>query len=85
MAVVRVVAEDELPLPEDLAVGRVWVLSGKEQWSPELSALPERPAVSLADGPKWGPGINVDVGVRLDRGSETWLLRAADQPIKRTD
>ncbi|MBM3315659.1 hypothetical protein FJY71_07485 [candidate division WOR-3 bacterium] len=85
MAAVRVVADDNMPLPDDLAVDAVWVLNGGERWSPPLSERPERLAVHLADGPKWGPGISVDVVVRLARGSEAWLLRAPDVPIKRTD
>lgn len=85
MAVARVVAEDGRFLPEDVAVSRVWVLNGREQWAPELSAAAEPMLAHMTDGPKWGPGISVDVVVRLERGGESWLLRAADQPIKRTD
>jgi len=74
-----------MPLPNDIAIDHVWVLNGKEQWS----AKPESGATGLEtavrNGPKWGPGIKVDVVVRLKRGKQTWLLRAAGVDIKRTD
>jgi hypothetical protein len=39
----------------------------------------------LHGGPKWGPGIKVDVVARLRQGQETFLVRAAEVEIKRTD
>jgi hypothetical protein len=37
-------------------------------------------------GPKWGPGIEVDVVVRLrDAAGKSWYLKARRQPIHRTD
>ncbi len=77
-------------MPQGAFIDRVWVLNGKEQWSAE----PERPSergltMSLSavirGGPKWGPGIAVDVVVRLKQGKQTWFVRAAGVPIKRTD
>lgn len=85
MAALRVTADDGLPLPGGMAIDRVWVLNGSHRWSPPLSKDREQLAVHLAGGPKWGPGINVDVVVRLARGQEVWLLRAAGVPVKRTD
>ena len=38
------------------------------------------------DGPKWGPGVFVDVVVRLtDKEGRHYLLRAPKQYVKRTD
>ena len=38
------------------------------------------------DGPKWGPGIQVDVVVRLlDKEELFYLLKAENQLIQRTD
>ena len=84
-AVVRVNPDDNMPLPDDVAIDRVWVVNGKEQWSPGLTDQSEKLVANLTDGPKWGPGVNVDVVVRLARGKETWLLRAEGLPITRTD
>lgn len=84
-AVVRVNPDDNMPLPGDIAIDRAWVVNGDEQWSPGLADQSERLVVHAADGPKWGPGINVEVVVRLARGKETWLLRGSGLPIKRTD
>jgi len=83
MAVARVVAGDGLSLPDDLTVDRLWVVKGEERWAPVIQT--EGHTVHAADGPKWGPGIEVDVVVRLARGKQTWLVRAPDVPIKRTD
>ena len=84
IVVVKVSPTEEQPLPGDLSVDQVWVLHGKKQWS----AKPDNPSPSEAavrGGPKWGPGIKVDVVVRLKRGEQTWLVRAAGVDIKRTD
>jgi hypothetical protein len=85
IVVVKVSPSDMMPLPSDIAIDRVWVLNGKEQWS----AAPEPGATGLETairgGPKWGPGIKVDVVVRLKQGKQTWLVRQAGVEIKRTD
>ena len=85
ITMVKVSAADAAPIPADLSVERVWVLNGKNQWS----ATPEPGTTGLEtavrNGPKWGPGIRVDVVVRLKQGKQTWLVRAAGVDIKRTD
>jgi hypothetical protein len=92
IVVAEVSPSDTMPLPSDLAIDRVWVLNGEEQWS----AAPEEPGdggespaacleSAVRGGPKWGPGIKVDVVVRLRQGKQTWLVRAPGVDIKRTD
>ncbi len=83
--IVRVSTAEPIPTPADLAIDQVWVLNGKEQWSakPEAGASPSETAVR--GGPKWGPGIKVDVVARLKQGKKTFLVRAAGVDIKRTD
>jgi hypothetical protein len=89
VVVLKMSAADKTPVPA-LLVDNVWVLKGREQWStkPER-AIPEQAVshleTSVRGGPKWGPGIKVDVVVRLKRGEQTWLVRAAGVDIKRTD
>lgn len=82
------------PTPEGLAIERFWVLSGKERWEavPQGNAPLEEPASSswlldrtVGGGPKWGPGIAVDVVARVVRGDSAWLVQAKRQPINRTD
>jgi len=81
--VVRPLLQAE-PNLDAASIDRIWVLSGKKQWS----AKPENPSMfeaAVRGGPKWGPGIKVDVVARLKQGKQTWLVRAAGVEIKRTD
>lgn len=78
-------------LPAGVRADAVFVVDGDETWAatPEVAAdvdLYNRLALRVSDGPAWDVGRRVDVVVRLrDGGGETHLLRAADQPIHRTD
>ena len=97
VAILKVSPSDMMPLPVDLAIDHVWVLNGEKQWSaavdqpggPGQSTSGQSPAThleqSVRGGPKWGPGIKVDVVARLRQGKQTWLVRAAGVEIKRTD
>ena len=90
IVVVKVSPSDMMPLSVDLAIDHVWVLNGDKQWSaaadqPTHAPVGSRLEQSVRDGPKWGPGIKVDVVVRLRRGKQTWLVRQAGVTIKRTD
>ena len=85
VVVVKLTSADQASVPADLEIDHVWVLKGKEQWSakPEAGARPSE--TSVRGGPKWGPGIKVDVVARLKQGKKTWLVRAVGVDIKRTD
>lgn len=76
-------------LPEHLADVRVrhlWVLFGAEVWIADANRVPGTQDWVARGGPKWGPGVTVDVVARLRKGSgEQVLVRAADRPIERTD
>lgn len=80
------VASVQLPQPANaFSVDDVWVLFGSEMWR----ATPERIAGTTTwvarNGPKWGPGVNVDVVARVRSSSNrASLVRAADQPIGAT-
>ena len=80
---VRVSAAEPIPTPADLLIDHVWVLNGKEQWSAKPDSRSSEAAIR--GGPKWGPGIKVDVVARLKQGKKTFLVRAAGVDIKRTD
>lgn len=91
-AVLRVHASAGTP-PAGLEAIAVWVVFGDQLWAtetleirpPDGSGQPYLEVVAR-DGPTWGPGVTVDVIVRLrDSARRTYLLRAANQPIGRTD
>ena len=77
-------------VPALLRATAVYVVLGDEVWAAQ--ALEERsrnetaPAYEIVarGGPKWGPGVNVDVIVRLTDGSRSWLLRVPEQRIGAT-
>ncbi|MCX6843256.1 MAG: hypothetical protein NTX53_13340 [candidate division WOR-3 bacterium] len=92
IAALKVSPADAMPPSADLAIDHVWVLNGEKQWSVAVvrpSGAGQLPASqleqSVRNGPKWGPGITVDVVVRLRQGKRTWLVRQAGVTIKRTD
>jgi hypothetical protein len=65
-----------------VSVDHLWVLLGDQLWD----ATPDRAGGSTEwtarGGPQWGPGVRVDVVVRLRAADgRVRLLRAADQPI----
>ena len=77
-------------IPPSLDVDSAWVVKGDEVWAtaPRV-AHPAEAAGELElvarDGPRWAPGEQVDVVVRVRSGSTRALLRAAGQRIRRTD
>jgi hypothetical protein len=76
-------------LPDHLAavsVERVWVLLGEQVWSAGVDHVPGSQDWVARGGPKWGPGVAVDVVARLrEAGGEGVLVRAAGRIIQRTD
>lgn len=76
-------------LPDQLAtvrVERIWVLHGTQVWSAGVEQVAGTQDWVARDGPKWGPGIRVDVVARLrNADGEEVLVRAANRLIERTD
>lgn len=93
VAIMRPVREDNGASPAGVRIEAAWVIFGLEKWTADVSeerfaSPPEQThyEVVAREGPKWGPGVSVDVVVRLrDAAGATWLLRAPNQPILRTD
>jgi hypothetical protein len=94
IALIWVTAIDSLTFPSSIDANRLWVVNDELVWETEFSEeeRPEDPNREhqlekiARDGPKWGPGIQVEVIVRVtDEKDSTYLLRAADQWIYRTD
>ena len=90
IAAARVKAAEGEDLPAGLEAEVLHVLYGEEVWA--AAPLEERPStdpgvmeVVARNGPKWGPGVTVDVVLRLRHAGTTLLLKAAAQQIHRTD
>jgi hypothetical protein len=86
-AVLTIRTEDGSPVPPTITADTSWVIHDADVWT---AAVEERPRAETApayeviarNGPKWGPGITVDVVVRLiDSTGRAFRLRAAAQPI----
>lgn len=89
------IGDANVKLPETIDIDRVWIINGNKVWESDFSK--ENSTISnnsktkmqkvFRDGPKWGPGINVDIVVRIvDKAdNKVYFLRATNQRISRTD
>ena len=91
VAVIKVEAPGETAIRSKIDATRLWVVKGKEIWETELaneegSTIGDTLKKIGRDGPKWGPGISVDVVVKIiDLKSGTdYLLKASNQYIHRS-
>lgn len=91
MASIWVVAEDGGVFPQDITVDRIWIY-GPTVWdtapaevrrAPEVGTPPDQIVVVARDGPKWEPGIEVDLVLRLRLGATTYFLRLTSVAIER--
>lgn len=87
-----VLTEGSTPLTPAIAIDSVWVVNGSLIWAQQVTkagppnARPGGYEESVGGGPKWGPGIPVDVVVRVRLASGApHLLRASGITIQRTD
>ena len=100
MVVLKVATAGKKPLPGGVRLERAWVLFGEEVWEASDFRSGRRPVkdgwiicaetpvceATVRGGPKWGPGVFVDVVVRLtDKEGRHHLLRAPKQLILRSD
>ncbi len=94
MANVRLMSKPGERVPDGLAIERWWVVNGRQLWEavPRADRPLEEPASTswqtdrtATGGPKWGPGVTVDVVALVVRGDSSWLVRARNQLIHRTD
>jgi hypothetical protein len=62
------------------------VIFGDQVWTADVEQAQGTQDWVARDGPKWGPGVRVDVVARLREsiGKEV-LVRASDRLIQRTD
>jgi hypothetical protein len=100
MVVLKVATAEKKPLPGGVRLEGAWVLFGEEIWEASDFRSGRRPVkdgwiicaetpvceATIRGGPKWGPGVFVDVVVRLtDKEGRRHLLRAPKQLILRSD
>ncbi|NOY89136.1 MAG: hypothetical protein GXO93_07085 [FCB group bacterium] len=90
IALMKIFANDSLPLPSSLTPDSLWIINGKRVWATTFSKKEQRffedHLESIArNGPKWGPGIKVDVVIRLKDNDNIYYLKATDVTINRTD
>ncbi len=91
--VIKIIAEGIKGFPVQIKIKQLWIIKNKSEiW--ESESLKEQPPeypnekiVSFDNGPKWEPGIMVDVVVRITdtQTGKSFLLKASDQVIQRTD
>jgi hypothetical protein len=88
----RITTADSSAFPPALHADAAWILNGREVWATWVGEtrqrLPDDPTLEVhaEGGPKWGPGIEVDVVVRLrEAAGRVSYLRTRGQLIHRTD
>lgn len=93
IALIWVTAVDSLPFPSSIDANRLYIVNDELLWETSFSgeARPQNPNREhqlekiAREGPKWGPGIQVEVIVRVvDERFNIYLLRASNQLIHMT-
>ncbi len=91
ITIIWVTEVDSLSIPQELNATTLYVINDDEVWETPFSdedspPTPEHKLEKVArDGPKWGPDILVTVVVQIKFDGSTYLLKASDQYIGRTD
>jgi hypothetical protein len=91
IAVLHVQSSDGSAVPTTITADMVWLVHGTDVWSgvprEERSRQDTAPIYELVarDGPKWEPGVLVDVVVQLrDASGRASRLRVANQLVRAT-
>ena len=92
ISLVRLIETDSLRIDGAISPMYIWVVNGDHVWASRFTdeARPPQPEYQIEkvarNGPKWGPGISVDVIVGIRYHEEPMILIAArNQLIYRTD
>jgi hypothetical protein len=81
---IRLAASDSAPLPVGLAATRAWVVCDADAWETGLTEHAAKrsdyhSAYYAEGGPKWTPGLNAGVTVRIiQSGGGTWDILVRD-------
>ena len=91
MAIVTISETAFQAIPTDTTATYLWFINGEEIWGSSFSdeSRPPVPAYQMEKiargGPRWSPGTNVIVVVKMADGSGgTYLLKAPEQLIQAT-
>jgi hypothetical protein len=90
MVAVYILVDWEESFPDNINAEKIWIINGEEIWFSMLEDFVSNGDSHIykkrADGgPKWGPGIEVDVVVELRTSiGEKYYLTARNQPIEAT-
>ncbi|MFX1594421.1 MAG: hypothetical protein ACFFB6_09120 [Promethearchaeota archaeon] len=90
IVIAKVHAVDVVEFPLTISIERIWIINGTEISSTlgtnEYRINGSTYEMVFRDGPKWGPGIVIDVVVKLKSVDfNFYYLLALNQPIYRTD
>jgi len=88
----RLINTDSVAIQDSVWISFAYVVFGKEVWKTRPTGETRQPAQPnviefvLRDGPKWEPGVLIDVIVRIeDKTGATYLLRVRDREIIKTE
>ena len=92
-AIIYIETIDKSTISPSITSDAIYIVKGNEVWKSNFSneqlpsdvIIPFRIVKIARDGPKWGPGIYVDVVVRLKVNGASYLLKSSQQYIGRTD
>ncbi|MTI88320.1 MAG: hypothetical protein FH748_10160 [Balneolaceae bacterium] len=95
IAIFWVYSADSTKIPESLTANAAWIINENKIWDTYLTGEEPPPSQQqpyqlyevARNGPKWGPGIEVDVVLQLQSNTDgnKHLIRASTQFIGRTD
>ena len=92
IAIVKIQSPGKTTVPSEIDATLMWVVKDKEIWETEFTNEQRSTAGDTLEklghsGPKWGPGISVDVIVKVIdlKSGKDYLLKASNQDIHRTD
>ena len=92
IASVKVTATDLQEFPSSINANRLWVIKSPEEiWETAFTNETHTPPYDYQlekvarDGPMWEPNSQVDIVVEILHEGNTYLLKASNQTIYRTD
>lgn len=89
IVIIRIHAEGVDDFPLSTIIKRLWLIDDSDLTSTlpteEYSVNGNTLEMVFRNGPKWGPGILVDVVVKLAKLDLNFCIKAIDQTIHRTD
>jgi hypothetical protein len=92
IAIANIKSPGRTNIQSEINATQMWVIKDKEVWETEFTNEQPSTAGNVLEkvgrgGPKWGPGISVDVVVKVIdlKSGKDYLLKASNQSIHRTD